>query len=1043
LVFVVPALLSPPTSPAPAGPVTLNDWRERILVTLLNCVLALGALVAIPSMILAWHQGLPQIAVIDMLALGLVALLRTGAHRWSLTARTYGLLALSHTVAICLLLQLGPVAQVYLLPMPVLAVVLLGPRHATWSLPLNLLTMLLVGLWAPMHWPEQVVSQQPTPAWWVITANFALINGVITLTVALLLKGLADTQVRLSDTICSLQQGQQALEAAHQLTALNSSALARLTDMVLITSQGAATETTHQIVFVNNAFERGTGYSAAEVLGRSPDFLWQPQPSAAAMDLVSHALHQRQPLSTEVLLHRRDDLPLWVALDITPVIAEHSGETTHLVCVQRDVSERRRAEAALRASEESLQQIASQVPGVVYRLHIGHDGQRSYRYISPGVTTLYEVTPEEVLNHPKLLESFRHPDDAERVDTELRRSRQGRKEVSLEFRIVLASGQEKWIQVTSSVPIHVADGLVRVGVILDITERHHSEQALRDSEARWQLALESAGDGVWDWYPQTGVEIFSRRFKEMYGFSDDELPNLAQAMDGRTHPDDVPAMVQARQDHIEGRTATYINEHRVLCKDGSWKWVLSRGMVIARDAQGLPLRMIGTHTDITRWKQSEALIWQQANFDMLTGLPNRRMLRDRLEQDMKRSQREGHSLALMLIDLDHFKEVNDTLGHDQGDRLLVEAARRIHSCVRQTDTVARMGGDEFTVVLPALTNSLRVERIAQQIIARLNAPFQLDAECAYVSASIGIALFPTDADGIEELLKHADQALYVAKDSGRNRFSYFTPALQVEAQNRMRLANDLHSALTDHQLQVHYQPVVELATGRAVKAEALVRWQHPQRGHISPDLFVPIAESSGIIVPIGDWVFRQATAQVLRWRARYDARFQVSVNISPVQFRNSPNQVSTWIEHLKSCQLAGSAVVAEITEGLLLDATLSVSSQLKQLRHSGMQVALDDFGTGYSSLSYLQKFDIDYLKIDQAFVRDLVPGSKSLALCKAIISMAHELGMKVVAEGVETQAQCELLLAAGCDFGQGYYLAKPMPASSLDAWLSEQRSPAD
>ncbi|MBT9500905.1 MAG: EAL domain-containing protein [Burkholderiaceae bacterium] len=580
-----------------------------------------------------------------------------------------------------------------------------------------------------------------------------------------------------------------------------------------------------------------------------------------------------------------------------------------------------------------------------------------------------------------------------------------------------------------------ADGR-SICVVRDITAQKLAEQSLRESEDRWKLALESAGDGVWDWYPQTGVEIFSRRFIEMYGYSEEELTSRPEEFDKRTHPDDIEQLLRDRQAHIEGRTPTYINEHRVQCKDGSWKWILTRGMVISRDGQGRPLRMIGTHTDITSRKQDEALIWQQAHFDGLTGLPNRRMLRERLAQAMARCAASERQLALLFIDLDHFKEVNDTLGHDKGDLLLIQAAQRIAHCLREGDTVARMGGDEFTVVMPGLGDPGEVEVVAQAILDALAAGFQLGNELSFVSASIGITLYPQDAELIEDLFKHADQALYVAKDAGRKRFSYFTPALQEAAQNRLRLANDLRAALGADQFEVHYQPIIELGSGAVHKAEALLRWQHPTRGPVAPNLFIPIAEASGLIIDIGDWVFRQAAAQVSRWRAELHPDFQISINKSPVQFRVDAQQGPVWAAWLQSLGLPGHSLVVEITEGLLLDGSTDVAARLMDLHAAGIGVSLDDFGTGYSSLSYLQKFDIDYLKIDQSFVRGLNPLSKDMALCRAIIVMAHELGMKVIAEGVETPLQRDLLAEAGCDYAQGYLFAKAMPPDAFEAWLA-------
>lgn len=573
------------------------------------------------------------------------------------------------------------------------------------------------------------------------------------------------------------------------------------------------------------------------------------------------------------------------------------------------------------------------------------------------------------------------------------------------------------------------------GTIEDITTSHLAQLALVQSEERWKLALESTGDGVWDWYVQTGIEYFSRRCKEIYGFAENEIADRTDALDGRTHPDDVARMARDREAHFRGETETYTNEHRILCKDGRWKWVLTRGMLISRDPQGRPLRMIGTHTDISARKNAEALVWKQAHFDALTGLPNRRMLRHRLDNDILRSEQLGQKLAILFIDLDHFKEVNDTLGHDGGDLLLVQAAQRIQDCIGVNDTVARMGGDEFTVVVCDVQDAQQVEQTLQRILSTLAASFQLGTEQVFVSASLGVAMYPQNATQVEELFKHADQALYVAKGGGRNRYSFFTPALQEAAQLRARLAADLRVALVQHQFTLAYQPIVHLATGRVHKAEALLRWHHPQRGPISPAQFIPIAESTGLIIDIGEWVFRQAALQVAQWRSVYGSDFQISVNKSPVQFHRQEKARESWIEHLRSLGLTGSSIAIEITEGLLLDTNDDVTAQLLALRSAGISVSLDDFGTGYSSLTYLQKFDIDFIKIDQSFVRNLKPASTDLALCRAIILMAHDLGMQVVAEGVETPVQRDLLMAAGCDFGQGYLFARPMAAAAFEEFM--------
>lgn len=454
------------------------------------------------------------------------------------------------------------------------------------------------------------------------------------------------------------------------------------------------------------------------------------------------------------------------------------------------------------------------------------------------------------------------------------------------------------------------------------------------------------------------------------------------------------------------------------------------------NADGTPYRRVALFSDITEKKKSEKLIWQQANFDTLTGLPNRRMFHDRLAQDIKKANRNERHLALLFIDLDRFKEINDTLGHDRGDLLLIEAAQRLQDSVRESDTVARLGGDEFTIILGELDDIHGIDRIVQDILRRLATPFSLGQEIAYLSASIGITLYPEDALSVDNLLKNADQAMYAAKHQGRNRCSYFTQSMEEDARARMRLNNDLRIALVEKQFWIAYQPIVELASGSIHKAEALLRWQHPLRGLVSPADFIPLAEESGIIIDIGNWVFQQAAQQVADWRQRHDPDFQISVNKSPVQFLNDGSRSKGWLELMQDMLLPQQSITIEITEGLLLHADPIVDDKLLKFRRAGMQVAIDDFGTGYSSLAYLKKFDIDYLKIDRTFIANLAPGSEDLILCEAIIVMAHTLGIKVIAEGIETQEQHALLIAAGCDYGQGYLFSRPIAAEAFERLLT-------
>jgi len=560
---------------------------------------------------------------------------------------------------------------------------------------------------------------------------------------------------------------------------------------------------------------------------------------------------------------------------------------------------------------------------------------------------------------------------------------------------------------------------------------------LRDVEERWRFALDSTGAGVWDQDIPANTILLSSRCKRMLGFADDEIGTRMDDWLQRIHPDDLPALMDARQPLFDGGSDTFSNEHRKRCKDGSWKWIQTHGMVVARDANNAPTRVIGTYLDIDARRQAEETIQRQANFDPLTQLPNRRLFLDRLGQEIIKSRRTDLFLALLLVDLDEFKEVNDTLGHDVGDVLLQEAARRIRSCIRDADTVARLGGDEFTIILTDLSDRTHIENVAQKILGRLAEPFHLGDEVAYVTASIGITLYPGDAGDIDTLLKHADQAMYAAKKHGRNRFFYFTASLQEAAQTRLKLSRDLREAVAARQFVTHFQPIVELSTGRVHKAEALVRWLHPTRGLVNPMVFIPLAEETGLINDIGEWVFRESAQCAKAWSQTYGADFQVSVNMSPVQFRSEGRtRIKGWLRHLQDIGLSGPNLSIEITENLLLNAHAEVTEQLLWFRDAGIQVAIDDFGTGYSTLSYLKQFPIDYLKIDRSFVRDIETDPNDMALSRAIIVMAHELGLKVIAEGVETIGQRNLLAKAGCDYAQGYlYAGAPLPPHDFEAWL--------
>lgn len=441
-------------------------------------------------------------------------------------------------------------------------------------------------------------------------------------------------------------------------------------------------------------------------------------------------------------------------------------------------------------------------------------------------------------------------------------------------------------------------------------------------------------------------------------------------------------------------------------------------------------------------KQSliDGFLWRQANYDVLTKLPNRYMFQDRLEQEVCKALQQQSLLALLFIDLDHFKDVNDTLGYAVGDQLLIQVVARLKTCIDTGDILARMGGDEFAVILPKLNHTIEAEKAAARIISALAEPYTLNSKTVYVQASIGITFCPNDNNTAHQLIRNAEQAMYAAKTSGRNRLNYFTQALHHEAQYRLRLLSDMRLAIQKEQFELYFQPITNLASGQIEKAEALIRWNHPTLGIINPVHFIPLAEESGLIIKIGDWVFRKAAMLAKHWLDTLNLEIQISVNMSPIQFQSDALKIPDWLEYLRTLGLKAKHLSIEITEGLLLHANDNVTDKLLQFRDEGIQVAIDDFGIGYSALSYLRRFDIDLLKIDQFFIQNLESDQNNLILTEAIILMAHKLGLKVTAEGIETEAQLLLLKELNCDYGQGYLFSRPIPAAEFEAFLRNSKS---
>jgi len=682
------------------------------------------------------------------------------------------------------------------------------------------------------------------------------------------------------------------------------------------------------------------------------------------------------------------------------------------------VYERNRAEKSLELSEEKLRTMFEMSPlGMARNSMDGHFIEANFALLDMvgyaleelNTLTYWDLTPQEY-----------NQQEADQIQLLKDTGRYG----PYEKEYIHRSGHRIPVRL-SGIRITGSDGEQCIwSIIEDISERKKTEESMQLAE----LVYRSSGEAIMVSNANGEIIAVNPAFTKMTGYCIDEVLGKNANILSSGHHDRTFYAEMWNQINTTGCWKGEIWDRR---KNGEIyaEW-LSINSVYNED--GSVHRRVALFTDITQRKQSEELIWRQTNFDHITELPNRHMFRNCLNQEIKEAHSNQQSLALLLLDLDHFKEINDTLGHGIGDQMLKDVAKRLQTSVRHTDTVARLGGDEFTIILTGADICNNVESHAQRILQHISEPYHLGEEVVYVSISIGITLYPDDAANIDELFKNADQAMYAAKNLGRNRYQYFTSSMQEVAQTRMKLVNDLRGALADNQFRVFYQPIVELSTGAIHKAEALIRWQHPTRGLVSPGEFIPVAEETGMIIDIGNWVLCEAAQQSKCWRTMLHPQFQVSVNKSPVQFSHQSTSYDSWPTLLNKLGVPGNSIVAEITEGLLLDASNFTDNKLLNFRDAGIQVALDDFGTGYSSLSYIKKFDIDYIKIDQSFVRNMTPHSSDMVLCEAIIVMAHKLDIKVIAEGVETIEQRDLLIAAGCDYAQGYLFSRPVPVDEFD-----------
>ncbi len=699
------------------------------------------------------------------------------------------------------------------------------------------------------------------------------------------------------------------------------------------------------------------------------------------------------------------------------------GRLTGVVVSIVDVTEQRRIEAALRDSEQRLNGILNSLEDVVWSF----SPSLELLYLSQAIETVSLRSRQDFFEHPTLWYEMIHPHDQAIANAGFHALLTTAK-ADYEYRIVRPTGEVRWLRERGRAVYDNEGQLLRFdGISTDVTQQKRTEDELRKSEQRLRLTFEQSPIGKAITTPSGQFVQVNRAFCQFLGYSVQEL--LGMSISEVTHADDLMTGYGMLQRLLDGDISDFQQERCYRRKTGTLVHAIAR-VALIRDRLGKPLHIVNQVIDITERKRMEKQMLHDALHDTLTGLPNRALFLDRLQQAIARAERDSSRLfAVLFLDIDRFKVVNDSLGHRVGDQLLVAIARRLQQCLRPGDTIARLGGDEFALLLDNIQAVMDATHIAEQIHQLLQFPFQLNGYDVFATASIGITLNPQTKAQAESLLRDADTAMHRAKKQRRGHYLLFETDMYDQAVAMLEIESDLRRSLERNELRVFYQPIVCLASGQLSGFEALVRWQHPKRGLVSPVEFIPIAEETGLIVPIGMWVLEEACRQLQEWKMQFpqSSEIAMSVNLSPRQL-SSPNLVEKIGCILNKVALSPFQLKLEITESGIMESATTAKTLLRALSDRNIQLCIDDFGTGYSSLSRLHAFPIGTLKIDRSFVQEMITDDGKAKIVQAIVALSHALGMGVIAEGIETEEQLAVLRSLGCDYGQGFWFARPLPA---------------
>jgi diguanylate cyclase (GGDEF)-like protein/PAS domain S-box-containing protein len=853
------------------------------------------------------------------------------------------------------------------------------------------------------------------------------------------------------------------LEASMQ--SFGDSILRSIRDAVLVVNADTTIER------VNPATLQLTGYTEDELVGQPIAILSRHKRlfgKIIAKTITSDGNGRR--LETSCL--RKDGTEFPVAVSASEIYDPRSA-TFKIVCVAQDITKRKRLEAESHVISKIIHGVAT-TNSLDELLELIHSSIKTILYAENCFVALYN--PEDDLLTMQFWVDKYDPMPGPlkvgrslsayvfRKGTSMLLTDQAAKEL-------IAQGEVESVGTDSpiwlGVPLKTPAGVIGVLVVQDYEnsdtytyrdvelltsvadqiaiaiERKTAEEKLRVSQERFELITRATSDAIWDWNLQTNEVWWNEGFKKLFGYRPEEMGNEVSSWAERLHPDDAGRVIHDIHLHIASGNHNWTDEYRFRRRDGSYASVIDRGYVVY-GPENEPMRMLGSMMDVTERKSLEEQLTHQALHDPLTKIANRVLFRDRVDHALSRLFRAKGSLAVLFLDLDNFKAINDSLGHAAGDKLLVAVAERLQDCLRNSDTAARLGGDEFAVLVESMHEAEEAQMIAERIMAVFGEPFIIDGKEVHVGTSIGIACNTQPTINSDELLRNADLAMYMAKNEGKGHFVIFEPKMHEALMARIELEEDLRRGIANEEFVVHYQPIVALGSSDMLGMEALVRWQHPKFGLLPPMTFIPLAEETNLIVPLGEWILGEACRQAQIWRDNYLGSYDISitVNISIRQFQQK-ELVEIVSKALENSGLPPRSLILEITESFMMQDTEATIAKLDGLKQLGIRLAIDDFGTGYSSLSYLQRFPIDILKIDKSFIDKLGQGSEGNAVARAIIMMGDSLNLKTIAEGIEHQEQISALQKLGCEAGQGFHFAEPLTVEDMDRFLSEHRPAED